>query len=69
MQLEQARRCVEEMIDVGVPLRDIEQYVRLIDVPKQGKARLLYRARRAARTGALSDSAFEAGTVRLVAGR
>jgi hypothetical protein len=65
MELERARRCVEEMIDVGVPLRDIEHYVRLVDVPDQGKARLLYRARKAARMRALSDSSFGARTVPL----
>jgi hypothetical protein len=47
MRLDDARRCVEEMIDAGVPLRDIEQYVRLADVPDQGKALLLYLAQEA----------------------
>jgi hypothetical protein len=55
MRLERARRCVEEMIDAGVPLRDIEHYVRLIEVPDQAKARLRYRARKAAEAGEVPD--------------
>jgi hypothetical protein len=65
MRLERARRCVEEMIDVGVPLRDIEQFVRLIEVPEQAKARLLFRAREAAENGKVSDSPSRATAARL----
>jgi len=65
MRLEQARRCVEEMIDAEVPLRDIEQYVRLIDVPDQAKARLRYRARKAAENGKVPDFPSRATATRL----
>jgi hypothetical protein len=47
MRLEDAWRCVDEMIDAGVPLRDIERYVRLVDVPDKEKALLLSLAQEA----------------------
>jgi hypothetical protein len=65
MRLERARQCVGEMIDAQVPLRDIEQFVRLIDVPEQAKARLLYRAREAAESGRIPDLGLRASAARL----
>jgi hypothetical protein len=45
MRLADAQRCVEEMLDAGVDLHDIEHYIRLVDVSDHARAALLRGAR------------------------
>jgi hypothetical protein len=45
MRLADAQRCVEEMLEAGVNLNDIEQYIGLVDVSDQARAGLLRSAR------------------------
>jgi predicted HD phosphohydrolase len=45
MRLADAQRCMEEMLEAGVDLHDIEHYIRLVDVSDQARAGLLRSAR------------------------